>query len=299
MLNGYVQLEQDWAARFRPKSPIPYPAWLSRHLRREQTLQQSERGEARQAAAIEKSIRDLEAFGIAEVVEITRSGLSILPLSYSSLSGHIFVEVAGLNDDVGAFMLNRALQLIDEAVSRAPRFRVGLAIHSLFSTSLKTIRLVQQRCEQDGMPLCLPLARHSAENEALLVGDGPLYHLPTFFKSDDRPHVPEQSAVRFAYEEGLLDLKPILIHLSARHQPEKELQIIAQTGCSVVLCPRSTQIWEGGDLPVKDLTRYGMQFALGSNSLAVVDSLDVREDLYLLKSAFNLPLESHLNQSLL
>lgn len=276
MINGHTQLEQDWAAKFRPKKPTPYPAWLVRQLRREQTLQRSDTGEARQLEGIYASIQTLEAVGTTEIFETTRTGLSIEPLLESRLGGTIFVEVAGLSQDVGTFMVQRAGQIIDQFAGHSSRFQFGIAIHSLYSTSLETIRLVRQTCDERRLPLALRLGQHLDEEEALIVGDGPLYHLPALFNSDDRPHVPGLSALRFAKSEGLLDLAPRLIYGATL--TEMDIPTLVASKATVVYCPRSTDILEGGVFPLAQLLSANVPVELGSDSLAVVPSLDIRDD---------------------
>ncbi|MFT5196873.1 MAG: cytosine/adenosine deaminase-related metal-dependent hydrolase [Cellvibrionaceae bacterium] len=277
LVNAHTHLDQCWAAQFRPKTPTPFHNWLLRQTRRDQKVLESESGEQRITTGIENGIAQLLAAETTHIGDVTRTGQSIAPLLASGLSGVVYIDILGLDQGVGDFMLNRAIQFLDQFRPQERNgLKIGLSLNALYNTSLKTVEQVVAFCETEDVPLCVHAAESEHENEALKDGTGHLYELPGRLGSDLRPEVSGLSAVKTLEKLGILDQKPLLIHLN--HATKSELDIVKQSGSVVVHCPRAGHILQNGPAILKRMLMKEIPVALGTESLALVETLDVRDE---------------------
>lgn len=277
LVNAHTHLDQCWAAQFRPKAATPFHHWLLRQTRRDQKILESGSGERRIQAGIEQGIAALLEAGTTHVGDVTRTGESIGPLLASGLSGVVYIDILGLDQGVGDFMLNRAIQQLDQFRPQARnQMQIGLSLNALYNTAFKTVEKVVAFCDAEAVPLCVHAAESALENQALIEGSGHLYELPGRLGSQLRPDVSGTSAIQTLHDLGVLDLKPLLVHVN--HATKDELDIIQRSGCVVAHCPRASHILQNGPALLKQMLMKRIPVALGTESLAVVETLDVRDE---------------------
>lgn len=277
LVNAHTHLELGWAASLYPRRAQPFPRWFERFMRRSRLAQQAPDQPDREQRTIEAGIVALLDAGTTHIGDVTRSGLSIEPLLDSGLAGVVYIEILGLEEGVGAFMLARAQQLL-EAYRPQERhgMRIGLALHSTVSTTAVTLSQTAAFCQQEDVPLCIHAAEAPAEIEALVHGRGPLYDLPHKLGGQTHPPVPQKTPVRYLAELGVLEAKPLLIH--ATQLDDDELDLLANSGAKVAHCPRSNAQLQMGKMPLEKMLARGIPVALGTESLAASPSLDVRDE---------------------
>lgn len=92
---------------------------------------------------------------------------------------------------------------------------------------------------------------------------------------------PGCSTVR--YLAGLDVLHPRLLVVHGTQCSRDDLDVLARAGCTLVLCARSNA-WVGvGAPPVADAFASGVRVAIGTDSLASVDDLDMFQELAALR----------------
>ena len=277
LVNAHTHLELGWAATLYPTRPQPFPRWLERFMRRSRLAQQSDDQTAREQRAITAGIVALQEAGTTHIGDVTRSGLSIEPLLDSGLAGVVYIEILGLEEGVGAFMFERARQML---ATYRPRERnglhVGLALHSTYSTTAVTISQVAAFCQREDVPLCVHVAEAPAEVEALVHGRGPLHDLPRKLGGQTPPPAPRQTPLRYLADLGVLEARPLLVH--AIQMDDDELDLVAQSGATVAHCPRSNAQLQMGQMRLDEMLARGIPVALGTESLAASPSLDVRAE---------------------
>ena len=277
LVNAHTHLDRCWAAQFRPKTPTPFHNWLLRQTRRDQKILDSATGEERILEGIEQGIAELLAAETTHIGDVTRTGQSIAPLLASGLSGVVYIDILGLEQGVGDFMLNRAIQLLDQfRPQERNQMQIGLSLNALYNTSFKTVEKVVSFCESEAIPLCVHAAESELENEALTEGTGHLYDLPGRLGSQLRPEVSGKSVIKTLQDLGVLDLKPLLVHVN--HVTKNELDIIKASGSVVAHCPRASHTLQTGPARLKRMLMKQIPVALGTESLAVVETLDVKDE---------------------
>ena len=181
----------------------------------------------------------------------------------------------------------RAVYLADMPERLLPH--CALSGHALFSTHPHTLRLARQDCEERGQTFTMHLAEHDEELHCLLNGSGPLNDalrergvLPL----DHRP--PGRRPVQYAHELGLLGKNTLAVHCV--HCDETEAELLAATGASVCLCPRSNAaINTGGAAPVDLFMDKGVLLCLGTDSPASNSDLNLWNEARALREAHQLP----------
>lgn len=154
----------------------------------------------------------------------------------------------------------------------------GPGVHALYSTEPALARTIKEWGLSRGLPFSLHLAEVPGENGLFQGGSGEFADflrarriLPRGFSA------PGLSAVGFARELGLLDERTLAVHCV--HVDESDVEILAASGASVCLCPRSNSRIGVGDAPAAVLYASGVPLCLGTDSLASAPCLDLWQEL--------------------
>ncbi|GAB7080539.1 amidohydrolase [Megalodesulfovibrio paquesii] len=177
------------------------------------------------------------------------------------------VEHFGLKAVLAEGILNfptRSYQTPEEAYARVanlladyaghPRIRFAVAPHTVYTTSDTILRRSWQLAEAYDLPWCI----HCTEDEAELTQSASQYGM--------RPVAVLESL-------GCLSPRTILVHGVCLN--DAELQILARTGASLVHCPRSNAKLASGLAPIAPALEAGVRVALGTDSAASSNSLNM------------------------
>lgn len=139
------------------------------------------------------------------------------------------------------------------------------------------------------------VAEHGSERDLFALGTGELAE--SFLRSVSgrfpglslreifgRPPDPALTPVQYLADLGVLNARPTLIHMV--HVTEQDVQLVAQSGCSVVTCPRSNRNLSCGIFDWPLFARYGVEVALGTDSVASGETLDVHAEVNLARSLY-------------
>jgi cytosine/adenosine deaminase-related metal-dependent hydrolase len=277
LVNAHCHLELSHLAGTQPAAPGGFVPWVEAIV--------SSRGrhtDAAVAAAAAAAIAGLEASGTVAVGDVSNTLAHLDRLAASSLSAVVFLELLSWDPAKAAGTLAWGEELVRErrAVLR-PGLELRLGAHAPHSVSPQLLQLLAER----GGPAALHLAESPDEAQFLSEGGGPW---PAFLASRGLGHVafaPARcSPVRYA--DGLGVLHPRLVAAHAVQVDAADRAVLAERGVHVVLCPRSNANLGVGRADVPALRAAGVRLALGSDSLASVDSLDVLDDALLLRRQF-------------
>lgn len=184
------------------------------------------------------------AWALAAAAEDTGIGLTLLPVVYTR-SGF---NATGLRPEQHRFAADadwawRACQRINAA--GLARVSAGVALHSLRGASPADIARLRDRVGGADLPIHIHVAEQTAEVADCLAATG------------RRP-------LQWLADEGHLDPRWLLVH--ATHAEPAEIEAVALSGASIVLCP-GTEANLGDGLP--DLPRWlgnGVSLTVGSDS---------------------------------
>ena len=275
--NAHLHLELTGLAHLCPSEPISFFSWI-----RNLVWQKQWQSKTQIRAGIEKGIVALESYGTTHIGDISSTGLSVDLLLNSRLKGVVYLEILGLNEKNVLNLLERKKEEINR-IRRRPRYgdlQVGLSLHAPYSCHSRLLREASQWCRQEEVPLCLHAAESPEEIEYLTEGKipGRSWDLRLFGKvfGFGIRSIPGMRTIPYLASLGVLEARPLLVH--AVQVNEKEIKMIAETGCAVVHCPRSNMLLSCGRMPLERYLEANVPVLLGTDSLASSPSLDIRQE---------------------
>ncbi len=242
-------------------------------------------------AAVKSGMRELLESGTVAVGDIDSTGASAAVLRQGPLQGVVFHEIIGALSEEGWGALHE--QLLAQANDRAG-VRPGLSPHAPFSTPEGSFR----RCLRLASELDLPVATHLAETreeiEFLQEGRGPYAEL--FHRwGIDRPRweSPRSGAIHRVVSLLADDRPAAFLGVHANYPDSEEFDCLGQQGVTVVYCPRSHRYFGHARHPLDRYLQRGIQVALGTDSMASNFSLDLWQEIRVLRDEFpSLPASS-------
>ncbi len=238
--------------------------------------------EAAVRTATAGAIRFLEERGTVAVGDVSNTLGHLDLLAASRLLGVVFLELLAWDpakaDATLAFGEER-LAVVRPGLR--PGLEVRLAAHAPHSVSPPLLRALVAR----GGPAALHLAESREEAAFLRDGGG---DWPAFLERRGLGHVPftPEGKTPVAYADGLGVLHERLVAAHGVQVDAADRETLARRGVHVVLCPRSNRNLGVGTADVPALLAAGVRLALGTDSLASAESLDMLEDAVLLRLQF-------------
>ncbi len=273
--NAHTHLELTQLDFLCPQKPVEFSHWVL-------TLLQELKNRSERAIdeSIERGIAELKSCGTTHVGDITASWRSVRPLFQSGLAGVAYLEVLGNTP-------KQALARLEEAQKKILEFRthfkdhslqVGLSLHSPYSCHPDLLKLGAVWCREQQIPLAIHAAESPGESLFLLGGEESPLGWNTNFLSLITPHlsVPQQRPIPYLASLGVLEARPLLIH--AIQVTDEDIRLIADSGSSVVHCPRSNENLSCGRMPLEKYLQNRISLYLGTDSRASSPDLDVREE---------------------
>jgi cytosine/adenosine deaminase-related metal-dependent hydrolase len=152
----------------------------------------------------------------------------------------------------------------------------GLSPHAPYTASIDLYRLARQAGETHGMLSTTHIAESVEEHEMFNHASGPLYDFLAEMGRDNSD-CGQGSAVSHLIEHGVIGSNCIIAHLN--YLQDYDYELIAQSGASVVHCPKCHAYFGHAPFPLKTLRSYGINICLGTDSLASNNSLDLRSEM--------------------
>lgn len=186
----------------------------------------------------------------------------------AKLDSHFPGQILHFNECLGRTAKTR--RAILHRVMAEPHEKLFTA-HAPYSTHAELIQKLKFRAVKNKHPFPIHVAEPASENEMLSCGSGELY---SFFKGrrfiDDSYKPPagidNQGSVQYLHDLGVLDEQTICVH--SIHVTSGEIQILAETGTKICLCPGSNRYLHVGKAPVGLFLENGILPALGTDSMA-------------------------------
>jgi len=153
--------------------------------------------------------------------------------------------------------------------------RVSLAPHAPYSTSLELFRAIREAVNESSCPIMsVHLGESAEEVELLQSGSGPwrgILEMIGAWRADWT--IPACDPLSYLDRHAMVDERTLLAH--GVQFDDCALGRVAEIGATLVTCPRSNH-WVGvGYPPIERFYRSGVKVAVGTDSLASVDDLNV------------------------
>jgi cytosine/adenosine deaminase-related metal-dependent hydrolase len=233
--------------------------------------------------AVEGAIAESVACGTALVGDISNTLVTWEPLTRSLLAGVMFYELIRFNapDPVG--VVERAVHEL-EALTPSDKLRASLAAHAPYSVAPLVFREIRRAVNRRPFAPCsVHLSESVEEVEFIRTGGGPWRSLLEDLGSWDPAWVaPGGSPVQFLDDSGFLDARVLAVH--GVQMTTSDLDRLAARGATLVTCPRSNGHTGAGAPPIEDFYNYGVNVAVGTDSLASAPDLNVFAELATLRA---------------
>jgi cytosine/adenosine deaminase-related metal-dependent hydrolase len=243
------------------------------------------------------AIAAMAATGTAGIGDIGNTDAAIAPLASSSLYGVHFREALGFDPAEAARVASGAR--LDVMVARrrlddlgCTRLRVSLAPHAPYSTSAPLIQALAPgpspaSLSASAMPAVgissIHLGESPEEVEFLATGTGPIRALlQDLGKWDAGWQPPGTGPVEYLESLGALHRGLLVVH--GTQLTPAALRTLARIGATLVLCARSNRWVGAGVPPVAAAVAAGVPLAIGTDSLASVEDLNLFAELAFLRT---------------
>lgn len=268
LVNAHTHLELSWMRDQVPRTET-MPAWVDRLISLRSTIG------IEPPHAIMKAIAELRATGTALVGEITNTLASYEPLADSDLSAAIFRELLGFNvPDPDRLVADAASQI--DAMTPMAWLRPSIVPHAPYSVSADLMRAIAAAAGD--RPISIHLGESAEEVQFLQDGTGAWRDLlGRLHVWNDRWLPPASSPVAYLDAFGLVNERLVAVH--GVQLPDRDLARLAEARATIVTCPRSNA-WTGAGVPPVDrFYASGVRVAIGTDSLASVEDLNMFNEL--------------------
>jgi aminodeoxyfutalosine deaminase len=228
--------------------------------------------------AVDRAIAESVACGTAIVGDISNTLVTFGPLTRSALAAIVFYELIRFNTPDPTGVVEQASRAL-EALAPTDRVRASLAAHAPYSVSPLVLRAIRRALDRDPFAPCsIHLSESVEELEFIRTGQGPWRVLLEEIGSWDPGWVPPGgSPVQFLDESGFLGPRVLTVH--GVQMTTADLDRLVARGSTVVACPRSNFHTGAGAPPIEDFYNYGVNVAVGTDSLASAPDLNVFAEL--------------------
>jgi cytosine/adenosine deaminase-related metal-dependent hydrolase len=273
LVNTHTHLELSWMA-----GRVPPADTMSTWIRALLALRRSgpTGGEGELQTALRASLSTMRAAGTVLVGDISNTLASVEAFADTAMAATVFHEILGFDaaDPVG---------IVREAHSRLREVPCHSAVvgHAPYSTSPELFRQIAAH-HQGPAPLAVHLAESNDEMELLHTGQGPMRELLEALDVWHDTWVPPgRHPVRYLRDLGYLPPGTLLVH--GVHLSPDDIEDARRARAVIVTCPRSN-VWVGGGVPpIARFYASGIDVAIGTDSLASVESLNVFDELAALR----------------
>lgn len=272
LINAHTHLELSWL-RGRVPPANSFTAWVTTLFaqRRPDQVMTPEL-----VAPIRDAIEEVSSTGTVAVGDISNSLAAIEPMSEAGLKGVVFHELLGFKERDGALVESTREK---RAAAARDGIRISLAPHAPYSTSVELFKAIREAVNASACPvMSVHLGESPEEIELLAQGSGPWRRmLETIGMWRDDWPVPRCGPVQFLERHGVIDARTLVVH--GVQFDDHALARLRALGATLVTCPRSNR-WVGvGYPPIDRFYASGVPIAVGTDSLASVEDLNLFSEL--------------------
>jgi cytosine/adenosine deaminase-related metal-dependent hydrolase len=269
LVNAHTHFELSYLRGRVPPSPS-FDAWVRALVSLRRQFPDPFASEI--VAALGEAIEEARTSGTAVVGDVANSLISIPALRRSRMAAHVFHEVLGFNAPDPDALVREARARVDALDLGDGSVRVTLTPHAPYSVSPALFMAVAHHAV-DALT-SIHLGESPEEVHFLNHGGGPIQAaLQALGAWDPRWTPPRCGPVEYLGKFGLLSERLLAVH--GVQLSDRELAQLAAAGATLVTCPRSNHWVGAGDPPVARFYESGVRVAVGTDSLASVQDLNV------------------------
>jgi len=276
LVNAHVHLELSWL-RNRVPPAAAFTSWVRQLIvARGRGPERTDDPAVIDAATV--AAREARETGTSAVGDISNSLASVAPVAVSGMRGLVFHELLGFKDTNGE-LVARTQEARTAAGRVDQRVRVSVAPHAPYSVSPALFQAIRAEVSRSAVPFTSVHVGESVEELELLAnGTGEWAQMLRWIGAwRDDWQAPGTGPVEYLERLGVIDARTMVVH--GVQLSDESLERVRALGATLVTCPRSNQ-WVGvGVPPVERFYLAGVPVAVGTDSLASVDDLNLFSEL--------------------
>ncbi len=260
LVNAHVHLELS-ALKGQVAFDMGFRSWVRSLIEKRQAI-----GKDRLVDMACRAADDMVAKGNLFCADISTLGISRALAACSDLQGIFFHEFLG-HETGYEYCVNR-----NDSVS------FSLAGHGPHTTSPQLLCELKKKSRSACLPFSIHVAESEDESEFIQTRAGQWAQFLTERGIDwSCWNIGSKTPVEYIYDLGLLD--PLTLAVHALNTNDRDLDILAESGTRVCVCPRSNKNLHGKMPDIFKMVEKGISPALGTDSLASCDSLDIFDEM--------------------
>lgn len=269
LVNAHAHLDlTHLAGRVAPGDD--FPSWIEALLRWRRSSSSAEL-----ACAVRRGADLCLASGTTTVGDVDSGADSAAALATHPMRALVYREALDAGDPERAASVLAALA---RPLPRRERTREGVSPHAPYTVGAELFRDLGALVHRRKLPVSVHWAETREERAWLERGEGPFARL--FARS------PRRSGLDLVAESGLLDSGKrraalALVHGNDASPAERER--VARSGAVLVHCPGSHRFFGRERFDARSWSRAGVELALGTDSLASNERLDLRREMALFR----------------
>jgi cytosine/adenosine deaminase-related metal-dependent hydrolase len=221
------------------------------------------------------AVAEARRAGTCLIGDVTNTFATFEPLLDSELSAVLFRELFGFSAaDPAALVAQCQSEIAD--LTPVEWLRPCLVPHAPYSVSPELLRALGDATR--GRPLSIHLGESAQESQFLRDGTGEWRTLLESLGVWNTAWTPPACGpVEYVERLGLVDRNFIAVH--GVQFDDDDLGRLQRAGASVVTCPRSNRWTGAGEPPIERFYASGVRVAVGTDSLASVEDLNLFAEL--------------------
>lgn len=279
LVNAHTHLELSWM-RGLVGPHDRFTDWARALIARRREI--TDPNDPRLVNATTEAIAEAVRCGTALVGDISNTLTSYAPLAAQGVPAVLFHELLGFDVDAAEGRVRQARAALD-ALTPHEMLRTSLAPHAPYSVAPGLFRAI--RDDLDGHSFSrssVHLAESTEEVEFLDCGTGPWRAILEDLGAWNPKWTPPRSApAEYVDSLGFLDARVLVVH--GVQLTSHELRRLASRAATLVTCPRGNIRTGAGNPPVERFYESGVAVAIGTDSLASVDDLNVFSEIATLR----------------
>jgi cytosine/adenosine deaminase-related metal-dependent hydrolase len=268
LVNAHTHLELSWMRGQVPPNPS-MPAWAASLMALRRTVSHEP------PEPIADAVVEARRSGTCLVGDVTNTFATFAPLLDSELSAMLFRELLGFSvQDPAPLLVGVSAQIAD--LTPIAWLRSVVVPHAPYSVSPALLRAIAHMSR--GRPLSVHLGESAQEVQFLADGTGEWRALLEALGVWNPSWIaPGCGPVEYLERLGMVDENLLAVH--GVHFSDGDLSRLATAGATVVACPRSNRWTGAGEPPIERFYASGVRVAVGTDSLASVEDLNVFAEL--------------------
>ncbi|MCE5231328.1 amidohydrolase family protein [bacterium] len=276
LLNAHTHLDYSWLHGAMPRG-VRFVEWLAGMALACRALDDESMRRAREACA--DAVEQALSCGTTEIWDVSTLNLARPMLESDRMRAISYAEIIAPTrarwEAEGRARLTQS-KLASYISRPGGSCALGISPHTAYTVIPEALEACAHWANRRGVPLAIHLAETEDENELLINGNGELFDMIQELGAGelaDELGIGE-SPIERARRAGALTPNCLAIHCN-RPRPG-EARVLAQSEVAVVFCPLGNAWFGRPDYPLEEYRQAGVRLALGTDSLASNDQLDIR-----------------------